>query len=175
MHACSLVNSNLRGGITTVIEAILLVLQESVLLYKAVRFPVTTRIDWKQEQFPLWCCSEMVILGIEELGVVLIPTLVVIWTSFFNKDPLQINTIWFFLTTHVKFTLLGSALKQSALDVTIGESPQSIQISPVNNREEVTISNSLLYMPAVGFKIIAGTDTHFTDPSWHTFSCSCRV
>lgn len=78
MHACRLVNSNLQGGITTVIEAILLVLQESVLLYKAVRFPVMIRIDWKQEQFPLWCCSEMVILGIEELGAVTIPTLVVI-------------------------------------------------------------------------------------------------
>ena len=44
---------NLRGGITTAIEAILLVLQESVLLNKAVKFPVMIRVDWKQEQFSL--------------------------------------------------------------------------------------------------------------------------
>ena len=108
----------------------------------------------------------MVILGKEELGLVFISTLVVIWTSFFNKDPLQINTFWFFLTTQLKITLLGSddALKQSALDVTIiGESSQSIQVSPVHNREEVTIK-AAHYMSAVGFKIIAGTDTHFIDP-----------
>ena len=76
----------------------------------------------------------------------------------------------------MKVTLLGSddALKQSALDVTIGESPQSIQISPVYNREELRLTTAH-YMPAVGFKIIAGTDAHFTDPSWHTFRCSCRV
>ena len=63
-------------------------------------------------------------------------------TSVFNKDPLQISTFWFFWTTHVKITLLGSddALKQSALDVTIGESAQSIQVSPVYNHASVNKS-----------------------------------
>lgn len=43
----------LRGGIKTAITAISSVLQESVLLCSAVRFPAKVRVDWKQEQFTL--------------------------------------------------------------------------------------------------------------------------
>lgn len=129
-HACSFA-SNLRGGIITAIVAISLVLQESVSLKSAVRlFPVMVRVDWKQEQFIL-CCSKMLILGIiEEKGSMPAMTWIGIATSVPKKDPFQNNTSYFIFTTHVKITRLGSndALKQSALDVTIGESVQSMQV-----------------------------------------------
>lgn len=131
-HAASSCLFNLRGGIFTVIEADVLVLQESVLLTSATRFfPMIFSVDWKQEWLFL-CLSEIVVLSMTEVNTTcwLDLSSVGIAISFPNKDPSQINTPWFFLTTHVKITPLGFEFgdnwKQSALDLTIGKSAQSM-------------------------------------------------
>lgn len=139
MHACMRMYAcefNLRGGIFTVIETDVLVLQESVILTSATRFfPVIFSVDRKQEWL-LLCFSEIVVFSMTEVKVNTCSAKscsVGIVISFFSKDPPQINTSWFFLTTHVKITPLGfefdDNLKQSALDLTIGESAQDSRAS----------------------------------------------